>query len=93
MMNHTVFGINGKNIQVGGEAGPEAILPLSSKVLGEIGAGIVKATNVTNSESGDTYITVNDEVANDYDVDRMIDIIEERLGEKETRTNGDLGFT
>ena len=29
MMNPTVFGINGSSLMAGGEAGPEAILPLN----------------------------------------------------------------
>lgn len=41
----TIFGMNGNNLQVGGEAGREAILPLNKEVLGQIGDGIVKATD------------------------------------------------
>ncbi|MBL1228129.1 phage tail protein [Enterococcus sp. BWB1-3] len=36
----TLFGKNGNENLVGGEAGPEAVLPLNAQVLGGIGAGI-----------------------------------------------------
>ncbi|MGE6501841.1 DUF2207 domain-containing protein [Bacillus wiedmannii] len=36
----TIFGMNGGNLQGAGEAGPEAVLPLNKKTLGDIGAGI-----------------------------------------------------
>lgn len=40
MTRPTAFGINGNKIMAGGEAGPEAILPLNAKTLGEIGHAI-----------------------------------------------------
>ena len=40
MTRPTAFGINGNNLMVGGEAGPEAVLPLNEKNLGEIGKAI-----------------------------------------------------
>ncbi|MFL2116271.1 hypothetical protein ACEN4P_01415 [Marinilactibacillus psychrotolerans] len=40
----TAFGMNGNNIQVGGEAGREAVLPLNAKNLAGIGAGIAEAS-------------------------------------------------
>ncbi|OPD57590.1 phage tail tape measure protein [Bacillus anthracis] len=39
----TIFGMNGGNLQGAGEAGPEAVLPLNKKTLGDIGAGIAAA--------------------------------------------------
>lgn len=36
----TIFGMNGDNLQVGGEAGREAVLPLNKDTLGGIGRGI-----------------------------------------------------
>ncbi|CDI47508.1 Phage tail length tape-measure protein [Lactococcus lactis subsp. lactis Dephy 1] len=36
----TIFGMNGNNLQVGGEAGREAVLPLNKDTLGGIGRGI-----------------------------------------------------
>ncbi|MEX0415812.1 DUF2207 domain-containing protein [Bacillus sp. C30] len=38
----TIFGMNGGNLQGAGEAGPEAVLPLNKKTLGDIGEGIAK---------------------------------------------------
>lgn len=40
MTNPTVFGMNGSDLMVGGEAGAEAILPLTANVLAGIGKGI-----------------------------------------------------
>ncbi|WP_147408668.1 MULTISPECIES: hypothetical protein [Vagococcus] len=42
MQDPTMFGMNGNSMMVGGEAGPEAILPLNPKTLGGIGLGIAK---------------------------------------------------
>ena len=38
----TVFGQNGNNLMVGGEAGTEAVLPLNSKNLAAIGKGVAE---------------------------------------------------
>ncbi|MFS5674345.1 phage tail tape measure protein [Streptococcus agalactiae] len=45
----TLFGMNGDRAMVGGEAGPEAVLPLNSKTLGQIGKGIHEATSSEDS--------------------------------------------
>ena len=39
----TIFGANGSNLMVGGEAGPEAILPLNQRTYDGIAEGVVKA--------------------------------------------------
>lgn len=44
MEGPTLFGFNGINPMIGGEAGREAILPLNEKVLGQIGKGISDAS-------------------------------------------------
>lgn len=44
MTSPTLFGMNGNRAMVGGEAGPEAVLPLNTKTLSGIGKGIVDAT-------------------------------------------------
>lgn len=44
MTSPTLFGMNGNRAMVGGEAGPEAVLPLNAKTLSGIGKGIVDAT-------------------------------------------------
>lgn len=45
MTGATVFGMNGNNLQVGGEAGREAVIPLNKETLGQIGDGIKKSTS------------------------------------------------
>ena len=50
MSSATAFGMNGNNVMVGGEAGKEAILPLNRSVLGDIGRGIVRSTNLGTNE-------------------------------------------
>lgn len=45
----TLFGMNGDRAMVGGEAGPEAVLPLNRKTLGQIGQGIQDATATEDS--------------------------------------------
>ncbi|MGT2755369.1 hypothetical protein [Streptococcus ovis] len=46
----TMFGINGNNAMVGGEAGDEAILPLNSKTLGDIGIGVAETMRLEQEE-------------------------------------------
>lgn len=48
MTRPTAFGLNGNRLMVGGEAGPEAILPLNEKTLGEIGRAITKTMGNNN---------------------------------------------
>jgi phage-related minor tail protein len=86
----TLFGMNGGNMMIGGEAGKEAILPLNKKVLGDIGLGIVSANNQlmdalssrdavqASTVNINVYATVN----SDYDVDRMTDRIDANLAKK-----------
>ncbi|OCS82282.1 hypothetical protein [Caryophanon tenue] len=50
----TAFGMNGNNLMVGGEAGKEAVLPLTASVLGGIGKGI--AAQMDNLNSSQTII-------------------------------------
>ncbi|MFV0527764.1 MAG: phage tail tape measure protein [Lachnospiraceae bacterium] len=45
MTRPTVFGANGNSLQVGGEAGREAILPLTEETLAGIGKGIAATMN------------------------------------------------
>lgn len=49
MTRPTAFGLNGDNLMVGGEAGPEAILPLNEKTLGAIGEAIAKTMGGKNT--------------------------------------------
>lgn len=59
MTNPTAFGINGNNLMVGGEAGAEAILPLS-KLWSELGKQFDKQNQIlsNNSNSGNVTITL-----------------------------------
>ena len=50
MNGPTVFGMNGNNAMVGGEAGEEAILPLNRQTLGMIGQGIAESSDFSNQE-------------------------------------------
>lgn len=50
MMNPTLFGINGNKLMAGGEAGPEAILPID-RLEGYIENAIQKTQNVVNLDT------------------------------------------
>lgn len=49
MNSPTVFGGSGNTVFAGGEAGPEAVLPLNERVLGAIGDAIFRASNNNNA--------------------------------------------
>lgn len=60
MNKPTIFGSMGNTLMGGGEAGPEAILPLNSKVLGGIGNGIARTMGVQqHSENNDSSVLAN----------------------------------
>lgn len=82
MTRPTVFGMNGSNMMVGGEAGPEAVLPLTSKVLGMIGAGAAQAFGVSHTQNdyGGNTVNVYATVRSEPDMDRLVDKIDEALG-------------
>lgn len=48
MTRPTVFGMNGNNMMVGGEADPEGVIPLNKETLGAIGQGIAEASGLNN---------------------------------------------
>lgn len=50
MMKPTIFGVNGNSLMAGGEAGPEAILPID-RLEGYIAGAIEKTMNVVNLDS------------------------------------------
>lgn len=55
MTKPTIFGASGNNLNVGGEAGNEAILPLTKAVLSDIGKGVaatMKHDNKNNQNQG-----------------------------------------
>jgi len=61
MTTPTLFGFNGRNAMVGGEAGPEAILPLNDETLGAIGRGIAATMN-SNQSNRPIVLMLNDKV-------------------------------
>lgn len=60
MTRPTAFGRNGNRLMVGGEAGPEAILPLNEQTLGAIGQAIAETMNGGNGDTN-VYITTQDD--------------------------------
>lgn len=53
----TIFGVSNGRLQGAGEAGPEAVLPLNDKTLGDIGKGIVEA--MEKGRTNDINVTVD----------------------------------
>lgn len=93
MTKPTIFGMAGNTMLGGGEAGPEAILPLNSKVLGNIGKGIAstmgKGSQTTiNNENN---ITVHATIRNEQDIDRLTRKLDETLSDLSARRRAALG--
>lgn len=59
MTKPTAFGRNGNSIMAGGEAGPEAILPLNARTLGTIGDKIYRNMSGTNTGANNNTTTNN----------------------------------
>lgn len=76
MTKPTIFGMNGNNIMVGGEAGNEAVLPLNDKTLGAIGRGIAQTMGGTSPTINIT-ITGNT-VREEADISRIADELQRR---------------
>lgn len=51
----TIFGASGGQMQGAGEAGPEAVLPLNQKTLGDIGKGIAAAMSLNNTKTSGNH--------------------------------------
>lgn len=93
MTKPTIFGMAGNTLLGGGEAGPEAILQLNSKVLGNIGKGIAstmgKGSQTTiNNENN---ITVHATIRNEQDIDRLTRKLDETLSDLSARRRAALG--
>ena len=75
MTQPTQFGANGNTAMVGGEAGPEAILPLNNKYLSVIGNAIEGARSKTiESNTNQVFnVTFNNTISSDYDTDSMFE--------------------
>lgn len=92
MTKPTIFGMNGNNMMVGGEAGNEAVLPLNDKTLGAIGRGIAQTM-------GGTSPTINinisgNTIREEADIIRIADEVAQRIADelqRKTQLRG--GFT
>ena len=85
MTKPTIFGANGNNLMVGGEAGNEAVLPLNDKTLGAIGRGIAQtmgdtATNINITITGNI-------VREEADITRIADQVAQRIADEIQRRN------
>ncbi|MCP9126313.1 phage tail tape measure protein [Streptococcus oralis] len=92
MTKPTIFGMNGNNLMVGGEAGNEAVLPLNDKTLGAIGRGIAQTMGGTSPTINIT-ITGNT-VREESDISRIADEVAQRIADelqRKTQLRG--GFT
>lgn len=80
MTKPTIFGMNGNNLMVGGEAGNEAILPLNDKTLGAIGRGIA-STMDGNQPSINITITGNI-VREEADITKIANQVAQRIADE-----------
>lgn len=80
MTKPTIFGMNGNNLMVGGEAGNEAVLPLNDRTLGAIGRGIAQTMGGTSPTINIT-ITGNT-VREDADISRIADEVAQRIADE-----------
>lgn len=80
MTKPTLFGMNGNNMMVGGEAGNEAVLPLNERTLGAIGRGIAQTMgeNPTNINITITGNVVREEA----DITRIADQVAQRIADE-----------
>ena len=92
MTKPTIFGTNGNNLMVGGEAGNEAVLPLNDKTLGAIGRGIAQTMGGT---SPTINITISgNTIREEADIIRIADEVAQRIADelqRKTQLRG--GFT
>ncbi|HEM5659895.1 TPA: phage tail tape measure protein [Streptococcus suis] len=85
MTKPTLFGMNGNRAMVGGEAGPEAILPLNKSTLGAIGQSIANTMNTSNNINVNfSGITIREEA----DINRLANMVGNRIAEElQRKTN------
>lgn len=83
----TIFNTANAGLQGVGEAGPEAILPLSDNVLGKIGEMIANTMTTNNHSSVVIYATVRD----DQDIDKLANKIDGKLNTVGDRRNAAWG--
>ncbi|HGJ7236701.1 TPA: phage tail tape measure protein [Streptococcus pneumoniae] len=80
MTKPTIFGMNGNNLMVGGEAGNEAVLPLNDKTLGAIGRGVAQTMGGTSPTINIT-ITGNT-IREEADIIRIADEVAQRIADE-----------
>jgi len=80
MTKPTIFGMNGNNLMVGGEAGNEAILPLNDKTLGAIGREIAQTMD-GNTPSINITITGNI-VREEADITKIANQVAQRIADE-----------
>ena len=85
MTNPTMFGMNGNSAMVGGEAGPEAILPLNNfynyldRKISEINNS---STNIDYNKLADTIVTAVKNLGINLDGNKVGSILDKNSGEK-----------
>lgn len=80
MTKPTIFGMNGNNMMVGGEAGNEAVLPLNDKTLGAIGRGIAQTMG---GASPTINITISgNTIREEADISRIADEVAQRIADE-----------
>ena len=91
MTKPTIFGMNGNNMMIGGEAGNEAVLPLNDKTLGAIGRGIAQTMGGT---SPTINITISgNTIREEADIIRIADEVAQRIADelqRKTQLRGGL---
>ena len=85
MTKPTIFGANGNNLMVGGEAGNEAVLPLNDKTLGAIGRGI--AQTMGDSPTNINITITGNVVREEADITRIADEVAQRIANEIQRRN------
>ena len=91
MTKPTIFGTNGNNLMVGGEAGNEAVLPLNDKTLGAIGRGI--AQTMGDSPTNINITITGNVVREEADITRIADEVAQRIADeiqRRSQLRGDM---
>ena len=84
----TLFGVNGNRLMGGGEAGPEAIIPLRDDVLAKIGKSIVDSIGGIKEEASAANITVEHMTVRDESDILKISRELKRLMDRDRRARG-----
>lgn len=96
MTQPTIMG-GGPGLNIGGEAGPEGVIPLNRNVLGQIGAGVVNSTKeimqaVTNSTRNQSaVINITASVRDDADIKKIAAQVKQVFTDETDTKNGAWG--